>query len=33
VCVGLNYRHGEEQGVELPAEPLIFAKWPTALAG
>jgi len=34
VCVGLNYRdHAEEQGVELPAEPLLFAKWPTALIG
>ena len=34
VCVGLNYRDdAEEQGVELPAEPLLFAKWPTALAG
>ena len=30
VCVGLNYRdHAEEQGAELPAEPLLFAKWPT----
>ena len=34
VCVGLNYRdHAEEQGVELPTEPLLFAKWPTALIG
>jgi 2-keto-4-pentenoate hydratase/2-oxohepta-3-ene-1,7-dioic acid hydratase in catechol pathway len=34
VCVGLNYRdHAEEQGVELPAEPLLFAKWPNALIG
>lgn len=34
VCVGLNYRdHAEEQGVELPEEPLLFAKWPTALTG
>ena len=34
VCVGLNYRdHAEEQGVELPAEPLLFAKWPSALIG
>ncbi|MDH4101970.1 MAG: fumarylacetoacetate hydrolase family protein [Thermoleophilia bacterium] len=34
VCVGLNYRdHAEEQGVELPAEPLLFAKWPTSLIG
>jgi 5-carboxymethyl-2-hydroxymuconate isomerase len=34
VCVGLNYRdHAEEQGVELPMEPLLFAKWPTSLIG
>jgi 2-keto-4-pentenoate hydratase/2-oxohepta-3-ene-1,7-dioic acid hydratase in catechol pathway len=34
VCVGLNYRdHAEEQGVELPIEPLLFAKWPTSLIG
>lgn len=34
VCVGLNYRdHAEEQGVELPARPLIFAKWPNTLIG
>ena len=34
VCVGLNYRdHAEEQGVDLPQEPLLFAKWPNALVG
>jgi 2-keto-4-pentenoate hydratase/2-oxohepta-3-ene-1,7-dioic acid hydratase in catechol pathway len=34
VCVGLNYRdHAEEQGVELPKAPLLFAKWPNALVG
>jgi 2-keto-4-pentenoate hydratase/2-oxohepta-3-ene-1,7-dioic acid hydratase in catechol pathway len=34
VCVGLNYRdHAEEQGVELPSEPLLFAKWPNTLIG
>jgi 2-keto-4-pentenoate hydratase/2-oxohepta-3-ene-1,7-dioic acid hydratase in catechol pathway len=34
VCVGLNYRdHAEEQGVDLPTEPLLFAKWPSALVG
>ena len=34
VCVGLNYRdHAEEQGVELPKAPLLFAKWPNALIG
>jgi 2-keto-4-pentenoate hydratase/2-oxohepta-3-ene-1,7-dioic acid hydratase in catechol pathway len=34
VCVGLNYRdHAEEQGVELPKAPLLFAKWPNTLIG
>jgi len=34
VCVGLNYRdHAEEQGAELPNEPLLFAKWPSSLIG
>jgi 2-keto-4-pentenoate hydratase/2-oxohepta-3-ene-1,7-dioic acid hydratase in catechol pathway len=34
VCVGLNYRdHAEEQGVALPDEPLLFAKWPNTLIG
>jgi 2-keto-4-pentenoate hydratase/2-oxohepta-3-ene-1,7-dioic acid hydratase in catechol pathway len=34
VCVGLNYRdHAEEQGVELPNAPLLFAKFPTSLIG
>jgi 2,4-diketo-3-deoxy-L-fuconate hydrolase len=34
VCVGLNYRdHAEEQGVELPKEPLLFAKWQNTLIG
>jgi 2,4-didehydro-3-deoxy-L-rhamnonate hydrolase len=34
VCVGLNYRdHAEEQGVDLPAAPLLFAKWQNALIG
>ena len=34
VCVGLNYRdHAEEQGAEIPSEPLLFAKWPNALVG
>jgi 2,4-didehydro-3-deoxy-L-rhamnonate hydrolase len=32
ICVGLNYRdHAEEQGVELPAEPLLFGKFANAL--
>jgi 2,4-diketo-3-deoxy-L-fuconate hydrolase len=34
VCVGLNYKdHAEEQGVELPAAPLFFAKYTTSLIG
>jgi 2-keto-4-pentenoate hydratase/2-oxohepta-3-ene-1,7-dioic acid hydratase in catechol pathway len=34
VCVGLNYRdHAQEQGVDLPTRPLLFAKWPSALIG
>src|ERR671919_1170054 len=34
VCVGLNYRdHAEEQGVDLPDAPLLFAKWPNTLIG
>jgi 2-keto-4-pentenoate hydratase/2-oxohepta-3-ene-1,7-dioic acid hydratase in catechol pathway len=34
VCVGLNYKdHAEEQGTELPAAPLLFAKWPNTLIG
>ena len=32
ICVGLNYRdHAVEQGVELPAEPLLFGKFANAL--
>jgi 2-keto-4-pentenoate hydratase/2-oxohepta-3-ene-1,7-dioic acid hydratase in catechol pathway len=32
--VGLNYRdHAEEQGLQVPQEPVIFAKWPNALVG
>ena len=34
VCVGLNYKdHAEEQGVDLPAAPLFFAKFTTSLIG
>jgi 2-keto-4-pentenoate hydratase/2-oxohepta-3-ene-1,7-dioic acid hydratase in catechol pathway len=34
VCVGLNYRdHAEETGIQLPAAPLLFAKWPSSLIG
>ncbi|MFF4989494.1 fumarylacetoacetate hydrolase family protein [Streptosporangium saharense] len=32
LCVGLNYLdHAEESGVEPPARPLLFAKFPNAL--
>ena len=31
MCVGLNYRDLEEQGSELPSEPLFFSKFPTTL--
>ena len=34
VCGGLNYHdHALEQGAELPAEPLLFAKFASALSG
>lgn len=34
VCVGLNYRdHAEELNLDLPEEPIIFLKPPTALLG
>ena len=34
VCVGLNYRaHALETGVEPPAEPLLFGKFPNTLCG
>ena len=33
VCLGLNYRtHAEEAGLEVPATPTFFAKYPNALA-
>ena len=34
ICVGLNYAdHAAESGAEIPAEPVIFSKFPTAIAG
>jgi 2,4-diketo-3-deoxy-L-fuconate hydrolase len=34
VCIGLNYRdHAEETGAKIPAEPVIFMKSTTAIAG
>ena len=34
VCVGLNYRdHAKEAELDLPAEPLLFAKFPSTIVG
>ena len=34
VAIGRNYRaHAEEEGVEPPEAPLIFAKWPSSVVG
>ncbi|WP_372600006.1 fumarylacetoacetate hydrolase family protein [Amphritea sp.] len=34
VCIGLNYRdHAEETGLPIPDEPVIFAKFPSAVSG
>jgi 2-keto-4-pentenoate hydratase/2-oxohepta-3-ene-1,7-dioic acid hydratase in catechol pathway len=34
VCIGLNYRdHAAESGAPIPAEPVLFSKFPTALLG
>lgn len=34
VAIGLNYRgHAEESGLQLPDEPVVFAKLPSALCG
>ena len=34
VCIGLNYRdHAAESGVPVPAEPILFSKYPTSLIG
>jgi 2-keto-4-pentenoate hydratase/2-oxohepta-3-ene-1,7-dioic acid hydratase in catechol pathway len=34
VCIGLNYRdHAEESELEIPALPVVFAKWPSCLLG
>jgi 2-keto-4-pentenoate hydratase/2-oxohepta-3-ene-1,7-dioic acid hydratase in catechol pathway len=34
VCIGLNYRdHAAESGVPVPAEPILFSKYATALIG
>lgn len=34
ICVGLNYRaHAEESGLAIPAEPLLFMKYPNSVTG
>ena len=34
VAIGRNYReHATEEGVEPPAAPLVFAKWPSSVVG
>ncbi|KAM6040582.1 oxaloacetate tautomerase Fahd2a, mitochondrial-like [Chlamydotis macqueenii] len=34
ICVGLNYRdHCLEQGARVPGQPVIFSKFPSAIAG
>ncbi|MCO6457686.1 MAG: fumarylacetoacetate hydrolase family protein [Pirellulaceae bacterium] len=33
ICIGLNYAdHAAESGAEIPAEPVVFCKFPTAVA-
>ncbi|MHB9797691.1 fumarylacetoacetate hydrolase family protein [Pseudomonas sp. MT3] len=34
ICIGLNYAdHAAESGMEVPAEPVIFNKWTSAICG
>ena len=34
ICIGLNYAdHAAESGMALPAEPVVFAKWTSAIVG
>ena len=34
ICAGLNYRpHASESRMEVPNQPLLFAKWPNAIIG
>jgi ureidoglycolate lyase len=34
VCIGLNYAdHAAEAGLPVPAEPVVFAKWTSAIMG
>ena len=34
ICIGLNYAdHAAESGMPVPAEPVVFAKWTSAIVG
>ena len=34
ICIGLNYAdHAAESGMPIPAEPVVFAKWTSAIVG
>lgn len=34
ICIGLNYAdHAAESGLEVPAEPVVFGKWTSAICG
>ena len=34
ICIGLNYAdHAAESGMAVPAEPVVFAKWTSAIVG
>ena len=34
VCIGLNFTdHAEETGLPIPDEPVVFAKWTSAICG
>ena len=34
ICLGLNYRdHAAESGMDIPTEPILFSKYPSALIG
>ena len=34
ICIGLNYAdHAAESGMALPAEPVVFSKWTSAITG
>ena len=34
ICIGLNFSdHAAESGLQVPAEPVVFAKWTSAICG